>query len=108
MSGKSTLLRGVGVNVVLALAGAPVRATDLTLSILAVGSTMRIDDSLQAGHSRFYVEILRIRAIVERAGAEPLLFLLDEILGGTNSFDRRIGAEANTTAAAAISYARVL
>jgi DNA mismatch repair ATPase MutS len=95
MSGKSTLLRGVGVNVVLALAGAPVRAVDLTLSPLAIGSTMRIDDSLQAGHSRFYAEILRIRTIVDLArGSTPLLFLLDEILGGTNSHDRRIGAEA--------------
>jgi hypothetical protein len=95
MSGKSTLLRGVGVNVVLALAGAPVRAADLTLSSLAIGSTIRIEDSLQAGHSRFYAEILRIRAIVELGrGPRPLLFLLDEILGGTNSHDRRIGAEA--------------
>jgi MutS-like protein len=95
MSGKSTLLRGVGVNVVLALAGAPVRAADLTLSPLAIGSTMRIDDSLQAGHSRFYAEILRIRTIVDLArGTRPVLFLLDEILGGTNSHDRRIGADA--------------
>jgi hypothetical protein len=95
MSGKSTLLRGVGVNVVLALAGAPVRAADLTLSVLAIGSTMRIDDSLQAGHSRFYAEILRIKTIVDLGGGpRPLLFLLDEILGGTNSHDRRIGAAA--------------
>ena len=67
MSGKSTLLRAVGVNVVLALAGAPVRAARLRLSPLAIGATLRVDDSLQAGHSRFYAEILRIRAIVERA-----------------------------------------
>jgi hypothetical protein len=95
MSGKSTLLRAVGVNVVLALAGAPVRAESLALSPLSLGATMRIDDSLQAGHSRFYTEILRIRTIVDLAKADrPLLFLLDEILGGTNSYDRRIGAEA--------------
>jgi hypothetical protein len=95
MSGKSTLLRSIGVNVVLALAGAPVRAARLTLSPLAIGATLRIDDSLQAGHSRFYAEILRIKSIVETArGGEPLLFLLDEILHGTNSYDRRIGAEA--------------
>jgi hypothetical protein len=95
MSGKSTLLRAVGVNVVLGLAGAPVRAASLTLSTLAIGATMRIEDSLQEGHSRFYAEILRIRRIVDLArGARPLLFLLDEILGGTNSYDRRIGAEA--------------
>jgi hypothetical protein len=95
MSGKSTLLRSVGVNVVLALAGAPVRAAALRLSPLALGATLRIEDSLQAGRSRFYAEILRIRGIVAAArGRAPLLFLLDEILHGTNSYDRRIGAEA--------------
>jgi len=94
MSGKSTLLRSVGVNVALALAGAPVRAARLRLSPLALGATLHIEDSLQAGHSRFYAEILRIRTIVDAArGPVPLLFLLDEILHGTNSFDRRIGAE---------------
>jgi hypothetical protein len=95
MSGKSTLLRAIGINAVLALAGAPVRAARLTLSSLAIGATIRIGDSLQEGHSRFYTEILRIRDIVARArGASPVLFLLDEILHGTNSHDRRIGAEA--------------
>jgi len=95
MSGKSTLLRSVGVNVVLALAGAPVRAARLTLSPLAIGATLKIEDSLQEGHSRFYAEILRIKSIVDAARGEvPLLFLLDEILHGTNSHDRRIGAEA--------------
>jgi len=97
MSGKSTLLRSVGVNIVLALAGAPVRATRLHLSPLQLGATLRIEDSLQAGHSRFYAEILRIRDIVNRArdaSGVSTLFLLDEILHGTNSYDRRIGAEA--------------
>jgi hypothetical protein len=95
MSGKSTLLRAVGVNVVLALAGAPVRATRMRLSRVALGATLRVEDSLQEGHSKFYAEILRIRAIVDiTRGPVPLLFLLDEILGGTNSYDRRIGAEA--------------
>jgi hypothetical protein len=95
MSGKSTLLRSVGVNIVLALAGAPVRAVRLRVSPLVVGATLRINDSLEEGQSRFYAEILRIRAIVEAArGPVPLLFLLDEILHGTNSHDRRIGAEA--------------
>jgi hypothetical protein len=95
MSGKSTLLRSVGINVVLALAGAPVRASSLTLSCLALGATIKIEDSLQAGHSRFYAEILRIRAIVEAArGPRRVLFLLDEVLHGTNSHDRRVGAEA--------------
>jgi hypothetical protein len=95
MSGKSTLLRAVGINTVLAQMGAPVRASELQLSPLALGATIKVEDSLQAGHSRFYTEILRIRAIVEAArGPRPMLFLLDEILHGTNSHDRRIGAEA--------------
>jgi hypothetical protein len=95
MSGKSTLLRTAGVNAVLALAGAPVRAARLRLSPLALGATMRIHDSLQEGTSRFYAEIVRIRQIVDRASGEiPALYLLDEILHGTNSHDRAIGAEA--------------
>jgi len=95
MSGKSTLLRTIGANAVLGLAGAPVRASALTLSPLVLGATIRIEDSLQDGHSRFFTEILRIREIVAQARAgQPVLFLLDEILGGTNSHDRRIGAAA--------------
>jgi hypothetical protein len=94
MSGKSTLLRTVGVNVVLALAGAPVRAVSLQLSPLQVGASIRIQDSLQAGASRFYAEIKRLRQIVELTnGGPPVLFLLDEILHGTNSHDRQIGGE---------------
>lgn len=95
MSGKSTLMRTVGVNTVLALAGAPVRARKLALSPVVLGASIRTQDSLQGGISRFYAEILRLRHVVDRAGGEwPLLFLLDEILHGTNSHDRRIGAEA--------------
>jgi hypothetical protein len=95
MSGKSTLLRTVGVNTVLALAGAPVRAVQLRVSRLAVGATLRVQDSLLAGQSRFYAEITRVRAIVAlTAGALPVLFLLDELLSGTNSHDRQQGAEA--------------
>jgi hypothetical protein len=94
MSGKSTLLRTVGTNTVMALAGAPVRAGGLRLSPLQVGASIRIQDSLQAGASRFYAEITRLRQIVELTeSALPVLFLLDEILHGTNSHDRRIGAE---------------
>lgn len=94
MSGKSTLLRTVGINTALALAGAPVRARQLRLSPLQVGASIRLQDSLQAGASRFYAEITRLRQIVELTkGALPVLFLLDEILHGTNSHDRRIGAE---------------
>ena len=93
MSGKSTLLRTLGVNVVLALAGAPVRADALKLSPVAVGATLRIQDSLQEGSSRFYAEITRLRQIMERTEGElPVLFLIDEILAGTNSHDRAIGA----------------
>ena len=95
MSGKSTLLRTLGINVVLALAGAPVRARRLRLSPLAVGAILRVQDSLQAGSSRFYAEITRLRQLMDMAkGPLPLLFLLDEILHGTNSHDRRVGAEA--------------
>jgi hypothetical protein len=95
MSGKSTLLRTLGVNAVLAQAGAPVRAARLRLSPLAVGASIRVNDSLQGGVSRFYAEILRLRQILDLTGGKlPVLFLIDEFLHGTNSHDRRIGAEA--------------
>jgi len=95
MSGKSTLLRTIGCNAVLAQMGAPVRATRLRLSALTVATSMRVDDSLREGTSRFYAEIKRLRRVVDLALAPPpLLFLLDEVLHGTNSHDRRIGAEA--------------
>jgi len=95
MSGKSTLLRTVGTNTVLALAGAPVRARRVTVSPLAVGASMRVVDSLQTGASHFYAEITRLRRLLDLTGDSlPVLFLLDEILHGTNSHDRRIGAEA--------------
>ena len=78
----------------MALAGAPVRASGLRLSPLAVGATLRIQDSLQAGKSRFYAEITRVRQLVDLSrGPLPLLFLFDELFHGTNSHDRRIGAE---------------
>ena len=94
MSGKSTLLRAVGMNVVLGMAGAPVRARRLRLTPLQVGASIRINDSLREGSSRFYAEIRRLRQIFDLAGGgPPLLFLLDELLQGTNSKDRRIGAE---------------
>jgi hypothetical protein len=95
MSGKSTLLRTIGTNVVLALAGASAPAARLSLSPLHLGASIRTQDSLQAGISRFYAEIKRLRQVVEIANTQPpLLFLLDEILHGTNSHDRRVGAEA--------------
>lgn len=93
MSGKSTLLRTVGINAVLALAGAPVRAEALRLTPLAIGATLRIQDSLQEGRSRFYAEITRIRQLSDIArGPIPLLFLLDELFHGTNSHDRLVGS----------------
>src|SRR5687767_292095 len=93
MSGKSTMLRTVGINTVLALAGAPVRAARLRITPLALGATLRIQDSLQQGRSRFYAEITRIRELADlAAGPLPLLFLLDELFHGTNSHDRLIGA----------------
>ena len=92
MSGKSTLLRSVGINGVLALAGAPVRATALRLTPLALGATLRVQDSIQDGRSRFYAEITRLRQLADlAAGGTPLLFLLDELLHGTNSHDRLAG-----------------
>ena len=93
MSGKSTYLRTLGVNLALALAGAPVRARKFRMTHLRLGASIRTVDSLQEGISRFYAEIIRLGQIVNVAGQEtPLVFLLDEILGGTNSHDRRIGA----------------
>ncbi len=95
MSGKSTWLRTVGINAVLAQAGAPVRARRLKMSPLTIGGTLRVHDSLQAGRSRFYAEILRLRQLIDLAsGSPPLLFLIDEILHGTNSSDRLQGAGA--------------
>ena len=93
MSGKSTLLRAVGINAVLAMAGAPVRAASLRMTPLQVGASIQVNDSLQEGRSRFYSEILRLRAICELAEERPpVLFLLDELLDGTNSGDRLTGA----------------
>ncbi|MBN9117943.1 MAG: hypothetical protein J0I06_02045 [Planctomycetes bacterium] len=96
MSGKSTLLRSVGVNCVLALAGGVVRAADFSLTPFALGATMRVQDSLQAGKSRFFAEVTKVRLLLDIATREngpPLLFLLDELFAGTNSADRVAGAE---------------
>jgi DNA mismatch repair ATPase MutS len=94
MSGKSTLMRAVGINTVLAMAGAPVRARHLQLTPLQIGASILINDSLKEGSSRFYTEITRIREICDLAeNSPPVFFLLDELLQGTNSKDRLIGAE---------------
>jgi hypothetical protein len=94
MSGKSTMMRSAGLGAVLAMAGGPVCAESLRLSTTAVGASIRIADSLQENASRFYAEILRIRQVLEMSQRGPLLYLLDEVLAGTNSHDRRIGADA--------------
>ena len=95
MSGKSTLLRTIGANFVLARLGAPVTATTLRLGPLALGASIAVHDSLQDGVSRFLAELLALKAVLETgSSAEPLLFLLDEVLQGTNSDDRRAAAAA--------------
>jgi MutS domain V len=94
MSGKSTFLRVVGINTVLAMAGAPVRGARLRLTPLRIGTRIRSTDSLQEGRSSFFTEILHIRRVFDAAnGAVPMMFLFDELLEGTNSKDRRIGSE---------------
>jgi hypothetical protein len=94
MSGKSTYLRTIGINVVLAMAGGAVRARRMRLCPMHSGASIRVTDSLQGGSSRFFAEITRLRKIVDlTSGTVPVLFLLDELLNGTNSHDRAIGAE---------------
>lgn len=102
MSGKSTLLRAIGVNAVLANAGAPVCAKKLRLGRLKVATSMRVSDSLEEGTSRFYAELKKLKLVLDlakRSAAEAgehgtVLFLLDEILHGTNTRERLIGARA--------------
>ena len=91
MAGKSTFIRCIGVNAVLAQCGAPVRARSLRMSQLTVAASICILDSLAGGMSRFYAEIHRLKLIADLAqGPVPVLFLLDELLSGTNSHDRLI------------------
>jgi hypothetical protein len=95
MSGKSTLLRAIGLNAVLAFAGAPVRAQSLRLSALSICASLSVVDSLLNGKSKFLAEMDRLRLMLATvARHEPVLFLIDEILSGTNSRDRRIASEA--------------
>jgi hypothetical protein len=95
MSGKSTLLRTIGLNAVLAFAGAPVRASAMQLSSLTVVASLSVGDSLSEGKSKFAAEVGRLRqAIHPDPPDRAVLFLVDEIFGGTNSRDRRIAAEA--------------
>ena len=101
MSGKSTLMRTVGVNTVLAMCGATVRARRLRLTPLRIGASLLVNDSLQEGHSRFYAEIEKLGRICALADScadgegkdVGVMFLLDELLQGTNSKDRMVGAQ---------------
>jgi hypothetical protein len=93
MSGKSTFLRAIGSNAVLAWLGAPVRCTRLQISKLEIAAAIRIQDSLADGQSHFFAEMQRLRRMIDAAGEAPLLFLVDEVMSGTNSKDRRIAAE---------------
>jgi ABC-type multidrug transport system fused ATPase/permease subunit len=94
MSGKSTLMRSIGLASVMAQAGCPVSAKDLELSPLAVRTSMRISDSVASGVSHFYAELLTLKRVVDStSGALPVFFLLDEILHGTNSRERHQGAK---------------
>jgi hypothetical protein len=101
MAGKSTLLRAIGLNAVLAAVGAPVRATAARISPLRIGASLALTDSLAEGKSKFLAEVERLHAILDVATEDehrPVLFLIDEIFSGTNSLDRRIAAEAVATA----------
>jgi DNA mismatch repair ATPase MutS len=98
MSGKSTLLRAIGVNVTLALAGAPVCARRIRLHVVDIRTSIHVQDSLVDGVSFFMAQLQRLKDVVTAAdaaaaaGARPLLYLLDEILQGTNTAERRVAA----------------
>ena len=94
MSGKSTLLRSIGINAVLAYAGAPVHAASLRLTPLRLGAALALTDSLAEGKSKFLAEVDRLQRIVAISAEAPVLFLVDEIFSGTNSADRRLAANA--------------
>ena len=95
MAGKSTFLRTVGINAVLAFMGAPVCASELKLSVFRVFTSMRTKDNLEENISSFYAELLRLKMLLsEVEKGMPVLYLLDEILKGTNSYDRHTGAQA--------------
>jgi DNA mismatch repair ATPase MutS len=95
MSGKSTLLRSIGVSAAMGLAGAPVCARALTMGRLRLVTSMQVSDSLSEGASRFYAELRRLKVVTEMAARGPgVLFLLDEVLYGTNARERLIGSRA--------------
>lgn len=92
MAGKSTWMRTIGTSVALARAGGVVRGGAFETACFALGATMRVEDNLADGASRFYAEITRLKALMDTAEAGPMLFFVDEVLHGTNSSDRQIGA----------------
>jgi DNA mismatch repair ATPase MutS len=95
MAGKSTYLRSIGVNVVLAMAGAPVCAQSFLVSHVQLISSMRITDNLEESTSTFYAELKKLKTIIQKVnGGEKVFILLDEILRGTNSLDRHTGSKA--------------
>lgn len=96
MSGKSTLLRSLGVNVVLAQSGGPVCAASLRMPPLRVGASIRVQDSLEEATSLFLAELKRLKQVIDEAaaGGATYLYLLDEILHGTNSHERRVAVRA--------------
>ncbi|MEP7365421.1 MAG: hypothetical protein ABI972_19375 [Acidobacteriota bacterium] len=94
MSGKSTLLRSIGLASVLSLAGAPVRAAELRLAAMRVCALISIVDSLREGKSKFLAEVQRLRDTLDASLNQPVLFLIDEIFSGTNSRDRQVAADA--------------
>lgn len=94
MSGKTTFLRTVGINLVLAQAGSFVCAKEMAFSPLKIMTSMRIVDDLNEGISTFYAELKRIKTIIDTAKNDSnMIFLIDEIFRGTNSVDRLIGAK---------------
>lgn len=93
MSGKSTFLRTIGINLLLSYIGAPVSAEKLSCGIMNIYTCMRTKDNLEENISSFYAEILRIKLLIEACrNGEKVFFLLDEIFKGTNSKDRHVGA----------------
>ena len=95
MAGKSTFLRTVGINIILAMAGAPVCAERLSLPILQMYTSMRTQDALHESTSSFYAELKRLKVIIQAVESSPnIYFLMDEILKGTNSKDRHTGSRA--------------
>ena len=95
MAGKSTYLRSIGINIILAMAGAPVCAKTFECSAVQLMSSMRVADNLEESTSTFYAELKKLKTIIEKVNENaPVFVLLDEILRGTNSLDRHTGSKA--------------